>query len=79
MTYEMTYIKNVFKMLNRANKLKLLETSNLTNREIELLTKRFINGDSLKDCANYYRLEEDSINKAQLKAVKKLYKYLKYT
>ena len=79
MTYELNYIRNVFKLLNRINKLELLETSNLKNREIELLTKRFINGETLKECAEYFGIEEDSVNKAQLKAVKKLYQYLKYT
>ena len=77
MTYEMNYIKNVLEMLSRNDKLNLLKTSNLNDREIELLTMRFVQGKSLKDCADYFKVEIDTINKAQLKTVKKLYSYLK--
>lgn len=76
MTYQMNYIKNLFNFMARNEKLELLENSNLTDREVELLTKRFVKGESLKECALCFNLEEDTINKNQLKAVKKLYSFL---
>lgn len=76
MTYQMNYIKNLFNFMARNEKVTLLENSNLTDREIELLKRRLIKGESIKECALYFNLEEDTINKNQLKAVKKLYSFL---
>ena len=77
MTYQMNYVKNLLELMNREEKTKMLSGSNLKDREVELLIRRFVNGDSLKECAQYFNLEEDTINKKQLKAVKKLYSFLK--
>lgn len=76
MKYQMNYIKNLFNFMARSEKISLLENSNLTDRETELLKRRLIKGESLKECALYFNLEEDTINKNQLKAVKKLYLFL---
>jgi hypothetical protein len=72
----MEFIKNRMDRMSRPDKLLLLENSNLNDREIELLSKRFIQGDTIKECAVYFNLEEDTIIKKQLKAVKKLYSFL---
>lgn len=77
MTQQMEYIKTFFSGLGRADKQSILFNSNLTDREVDLLTKRFISGFSLKEIANEYSIEEDTVNKKQLKAVKKLYSFLK--
>lgn len=77
MTNELEYIKTKFAMLNRESKLNLLKTSNLNDREISLLEYRLIKGISLKACSDLFNLEIDTINKYQLRAVKKLFKFLK--
>lgn len=77
-TLELETIQLIFLNLGKQKKIELLENSNLNERECELLTFRFVHGKSLKDCSLYFGIEEDSVNKAQLKAVKKLYNYLKY-
>lgn len=77
MTYQMEYVKNLFSKLGRSEKINLLAESNLNDRETELLLKRLVKGETIKDCSVYFNLEEDTINKKQLKAVKKLYSFLK--
>lgn len=75
-TLELETIQILFSALDKKKKQEVLDNSNLYDREIELLSFRLINGKSLKECALYYGMEEDSVNKAQLKAVKKLYNFL---
>lgn len=77
MTYQMEYVKNLFSKLGRSEKVNLLTESNLSDREAELLLKRLVKGETIKDCSIYFNLEEDTINKNQLKAIKKLYSFLK--
>ena len=77
MTYQMEYVKNLFSRLGRSEKVNILAESNLNDRESELLLKRLVKGETIKDCSVYFNLEEDTINKNQLKAVKKLYSFLK--
>jgi len=43
------YCKNLFYTKGRNEKLKLLEESNLTDREIKILKMRYIEGLSLKE------------------------------
>lgn len=76
-TTELETVQIIFFALGRKQKQDLLDNSNLNDREIELLSFRFIQGKSLKECANHFGIEEDSVNKAQLKAVKKLYQWVK--
>lgn len=75
-TEETNYIKNKFSALGRGDRLKLLLNSSLNDREADLLTKRFINGMSLKECSDIYGLEINTVSKNQQKAIKKLYKFI---
>lgn len=75
-TQELETIQIIFLSLSRKQKEELLANSNLNNREIELLSLRLIDGKSLKECADYFGIEEDSVNKAQHRAVKKLYLFI---
>lgn len=72
-TIELETIQIIFLALGRNKKQELLDNSNLNDREVELLSLRLIQGKSLKECAEHFGIEEDSVNKAQLKAIKKLY------
>lgn len=76
-TQELETVQIIFLSLGRNQKQELLDNSNLNDREKELLTHRLVNGKTLKECADYLGIEEDSVNKAQLKAVKKLFYFLK--
>ena len=76
MTKETEYVKTLLRILGRQDKLDLLNKSNLTDRDITMLTRRFVYGHSLKEIAYDLGIEVNSLSKAQLKAVKKLYLYL---
>lgn len=76
LTKETQFIKNQIDKLGRSDKLKLISYSSLNDREVDLLTKRFICGLSLKECSELYGLEINTISKNQQKAVKKLYQYI---
>lgn len=76
-TKELETVQILFLALNKNQKLDLLTNSNLTDRESELLIFRLVKGKTLKDCSEYFGIEEDSVNKAQLKAIKKFYNFLK--
>lgn len=69
--------ENQFSLLGRKQKQELLENSNLNDRELTLLSFRFINGYSLKECAEELGLEVNTVSKNQLKAIKKLYEFIK--
>lgn len=75
-TEETDFIKNKFISLGRCDKLNLLSYSSLNDREVDLLTKRFICGLSLKECSELYGLEINTVSKNQQKAIKKLYQYI---
>lgn len=75
-TKETDYIKNKFISLGRNDKQKLLSFSSLNDREVDLLTKRFICGLSLKECSEIYGLEINTVSKNQQKAIRKLYQYI---
>lgn len=76
-TDTLTFIKNLFYVLGKTESLKLLQDSNLTEREAKLLEMRFIKGQSLKEVAYELTIEEDSVNKCQSKVCKKLYTWIK--
>lgn len=78
MTRELSMCKNVIEKLGRTKAEQLLEDSSLNDREKQLLELRLIRGVSLKECSVIFVVEEDSINKAQLKASKKLFTWLKF-
>lgn len=75
-TQELESIQNLFYLKCRAEKQDILFNSNLNDRETELLSFRLVQGKTLKECADHFGIEEDSVNKAQLKAVRKLYIFL---
>lgn len=76
MTRELSYCKSVVEKLGKKKSISMLEESCLTDRECKLLELRIVHGVSLKECSSILLIEEDSVNKAQLKASKKLYKWL---
>ena len=76
LTKETQFIKNQIDKLGRCDKLNLLSYSSLNDREIDLLTKRFVCCLSLKECSELYGLEINTVSKNQQKAIKKLYQYI---
>lgn len=70
---EVQYCKNLLYILGSDEKKDLIEKSSLNNREKEIVSKRFIEGKTVKDCCDEMFLEVDAFNKAQAKALFKLY------
>lgn len=77
MTDELNFVKVLFNTLGKTESIKLINDSNLTEREGQLLELRLIKGKSLKEVADVLMIEEDSVNKAQSKVCKKLYYWIK--
>lgn len=75
-TKETTYCKNLLFLLSRADKVKLLENSNLNNRERDILILRVVDGLSVKESCNRLDIEEETFNKAQKKAYAKLFFFI---
>lgn len=73
---ETNEIKTKLVSMSRQQKIDFLSNSNLDDRELDLLIKRFVNGLSIKECSLEFGVEENTISKKQYKAVKKLYQYL---
>ena len=73
---EVSFCKKVFSSAGRTKSIVILDNSNLTDREKELMICRFLKGLSLKECSELFLLEEDSVNKAQKKTCIKLYNFL---
>lgn len=76
-TKELAYCKSVFNKVGKIKMTEILDNSNLNNREVDIITSRLIKGMSLKECSSIFAIEENSVNRAQLKAVKKLYNFLR--
>lgn len=74
---DLQFCKKVISDNGREKSLSIIKRSNLNDREIEILVLRLIKGQSLKDCADYFLVTEDSINKAQKRACVKLASWLK--
>lgn len=74
---EVEFCKNVFLLLGKKKSEDLLERSNLNNREKIIINSHLLQGLSLKECASILLIEEDSVNKAQKKALNKLYEWIK--
>lgn len=72
---EVRFIKTLFNSLGRVEKQKVLDRSNLTDKERCLLAKRFIEGLSVKESADYFCMEPDAYNKAYHRIVLKLYSW----
>ena len=75
-TKETDYFKVHFISLGKDKKIMILDNSPLTERESELIYNRFIKGLSLKECAELYGVEINSLSKHQHSIIKKLYPYL---
>lgn len=73
---EVEFCKNVFQLIGNKKSEELLERSNLTNREKVIIHSHILQGLSLKECAGILLIEEDSVNKAQKKALVKLYTWI---
>lgn len=73
---EVTVIRELFYILGRDDKLKLLKYSNLTNRERQIMTMRFIVGLSTKETAEKLNMDIDTFNQAQKKIYVKLYSWI---
>lgn len=77
MTDELNFVKGLFNTLGKTESLKLINDSNLTEREGLLLELRLIRGKSLKEVADILMIEEDSVNKAQSKVCRKLCEWIR--
>lgn len=75
-TKELKYCKEVFNFLGREDFIRLLEKSNLTDRNKELIEMRFVHGKSIKECSDHLNIEENSVSKSQRKICRQLYKWL---
>ncbi|MCQ2086552.1 MAG: hypothetical protein MJZ37_00550 [Bacilli bacterium] len=76
MTNEFIFCKNLFSTLGRKESYDLIDSSNLSAREREVLYTRFVKGLSLKECADLLVIEENSVSKALHRSIKKLYKWI---
>lgn len=70
---EVSYCKNLLFVLGSDEKRSLIEKSNLNEREKKLVSLRFVDGKPIKDCCDELGIEIDALNKAQAKALLKLY------
>lgn len=75
-TKETDYVLSLFSPMGRNDKKEILYNSNLTDSELQLLEKRFINGLTLKECSFELGIEINSVSKKQQRAIRKLYQYL---
>lgn len=75
-TQELIAFENKILFLNRKEKSELLKNSNLDDRELQLMSCRFVQGLSLKECADIFGLETNTISKNQTKIIRKLNSYL---
>lgn len=73
---EVEFCKKLFLSTGRSEGLNILNYSNLTDREKEIINCRLLKGLTLKECAEIFLMEEDSINKFQKRICTKLYNFL---
>lgn len=73
---EVEYCKKLFMSAGRIAGINILNFSNLTDREREVILCRLIKGLTLKECSELFVMEEDSVNKMQKRVCIKLYKFL---
>ena len=69
-------IKQLFFILGKEDKKTLLESSNLTDRESDILVTRFIRGLSAKESAELLNLDIDTYNKQYHRCMTKFYNWL---
>lgn len=72
MTTETAYCKNILFLLPREEKVRLLENSNLTNKERDIISFRIVDGLSIKEVCDKLAMDENAFVKAQRRAYAKL-------
>ena len=75
-TIEVEYCKNMFFIKSRREVEGIIESSNLTNRERELVKLRYIEGLRVKEICEVLKLEECTYKKLHRKILSKLYIYI---
>lgn len=70
---ELDFCKTLFYTLGKTQARKLIQDSNLDERECLLIEYRLILGKSLKEVSDLLGIQEDSVNKSQNKTCKKLH------
>lgn len=73
------YCCNLLENLGNLERIELLKLSSLTLRERAVLTARFVEGLSAKECANKLCVTEHSFTKIQRKIFEKFYLWLEIT
>lgn len=78
-TKEVYVCKKVLASSGRYTKLWIIKNSSLNDRERRIVYMRFVEGRSVAESSEILHIEESSFNKAQKKALVKLYKWLDST
>lgn len=73
---EVIFCKQLFFILGRDEKIKLLQKSNLTDREKRVCELRFVEGKTTQEIADELNVSLDTFNKMQKKLFQKLYLWL---
>lgn len=77
---EVYVCKKLFYRLGRLEKQKIIENSNLDDREQKVLTLRFIEGATTQETAVKMNMTDDALSKMQRRIFKKIYVWLsRYT
>lgn len=74
---EIQYCTDLLNRLGKDERQKLLASSNLNTREINILNYRFIEGLTMQEIADKINLSLNGYYKAQRKILLKLYQYIK--
>ncbi|MBR6552808.1 MAG: hypothetical protein IKT89_08225 [Clostridia bacterium] len=75
-TKEVDYCKHLFLTTGRKQVLELIENSNLTNKERDIIYSRYLEGLGVKEMCEKYALEESTYKQAQKRILVKLYNYI---
>lgn len=65
-----------FAPLGRIEKERIINDSPLSDREVNILSFRFVHGYSIKESSEKLNMDYDTFNKAQKRAIDKVYIYL---
>lgn len=75
-TQETKTVKYILQNLSTLEREQLIDNSNLTDKEKQVLTLRFSKGKQVKECTELLNMEFEAFNKLQKKSVFKLYHWL---
>lgn len=75
-TIETKTVKYILANLGTLEREQLINNSNLTEKEKQVLTLRFSKGKQVKECTEIFNMELEAFNKLQKKSVYKLYHWL---